>query len=148
MNESEPTRMVDPERVRTKFGSIEADLRDLAKRQSVEKEEYRTDRDLQAIVERRFETAVQASIDVASHIVAEEGFREPSDYGDVFRVLEEEAILSTPIADRMVEMAGFRNALAHEYVDIDHDRFFQHLQDLDHFRGFAREVSEFIDADR
>lgn len=148
MNESETTRMVDPERVRTKFGSIEADPRDLAKRQSVEKEEYRTDRDLQAIVERRFETAVQASIDVASQIVAEEGFREPLDYGDLFRVLEEEAILSAPITDRMVEMAGFRNALAHEYADIDHDRVFHHLQDLDHFRGFVREVSDFIDADR
>lgn len=137
--------MVDPERVRSKFGTLEADLSDLAARQDVGKQEYRTDRDIQAIVERRFQTAIQACLDVAAHIVAAEGYREPADYGDLFRILEEEGVVSSNVAERMVEMAGFRNVLAHQYATIDHDRVYEHLQEIDHFRRFVREVTTFIE---
>lgn len=137
--------MVDPKRVRSKFGTLEADLSDLAVRQDVGKQEYRTDRDIQAIVERRFQTAIQACLDVAAHVVAAEGYREPADYGDLFRILEEEGVVSSNVAERMVEMAGFRNVLAHEYATIDHDRVYEHLQDIDHFRRFVREVTTFIE---
>lgn len=139
--------MVDPERVRTRLGSVEEDLRDLAEQQELSIRDYRNDRDLQAIVERRFETAIQACLDIAGHIVAAEGFREPSDYGDLFRILEAEDILTSDTADRMVEMAGFRNVLAHQYADIDVDRVHEHLQDLEQFRAFAREIVAFIEAD-
>lgn len=139
--------MVDPERVRTRLGALEVDLRDLTAKQDTSKRAYREDRDLQAIVERRFETAIQACLDVAAHVVASEGYREPTDDADLFRVLEEEGTLSADVADRMVEMAGFRNVLAHEYADIDHERVYGHLQDLDHFRRFAEEVAAFIAAE-
>lgn len=137
--------MVDPERVRTKFGALEADLEDLAAKQTIAVGDYRNDRDAQAIVERRFQTAIQACLDVAGHVVSSEGFREPSDYGDLFRVLEEEGVISSDTADRMTEMAGFRNVLTHEYADIDHARVYHHLQDLEHFRRFVREVSDTLD---
>lgn len=112
--------MVDPQRVRSKLGTLEADLNDLAGRQDVRKQDYRADRDLQAIVERRFQTAIQSCLDMAAHVVAAEGYREPSDYGDLFRILEVEGVLSAELGERMVEMAGFKNVLAHEYATIDH----------------------------
>lgn len=139
--------MVDPERVRTRLGSLEADLQDLMEKQAVSNREYHNDRDLQAIVERRFETSIQACLDIAAHIVTAEGFREPSDYGDLFRILEAEGILSPTTADQMVEMAGFRNVLAHEYADLDVDRVHEQLQNLEQFRTFAREIATFIDGD-
>jgi uncharacterized protein YutE (UPF0331/DUF86 family) len=140
--------MVDPDRIRSKFGALEADIKDLEGRQTLDITEYRTDRDTQAIVERRFQTGIQACIDIAGHILASEGYREPSDYGDLFRVLEEEAVISTETADRMVEMAGFRNVLTHEYAEIDHDRVYHHLQNLERFRQFVREVSDSLDLAR
>lgn len=140
--------MVDADRIRSRLGRLEADLHDLADKQDASNEEYRDDRDLQAIVERRFETAIQACLDVASHIVASAGYREATNYGELFRILEEENVLSPSVADDMVEMAGFRNVLAHEYADIDHDRVYDHLQDLDHFRVFAEEITAFLGSDR
>lgn len=140
--------MADPERIRAKFGGLEADLRDLRRNQDIEQSAYRNDRDVQAIVERRFQTAIQACLDIAAHIVAAEGYREPSDYGDIFRILEEEAVLSTATADRMTEMAGFRNVLTHEYAEIDHERVYQHLQNLDHFQEFVQEVTRSVDRDK
>lgn len=135
--------MVDPDRVRTKLGHLEEYLRGLSEQQDVTREEYRNNRDRRDIVERRFVKAIQSCLDVASHVVATEGYREPSDYGDLFRVLEENDVLSSEISDRLVEMAGFRNVLAHEYARIDDERVFEQLQDIEHFRVFATELAEF-----
>ena len=133
--------MADPDRLRTKLGHLEEYLRGLAERQGVTKETYLRDRDQQDIVERRFEKAIQACLDVASHVVASEGFREPTDYGDLFRILEENEVISPTTADEMVEMAGFRNVLAHEYARIDDERVYEHLQNLERFHDFAHEVA-------
>lgn len=137
--------MVDADTVLTRLGRLEEYLRGLEAKQDCTLDEYRRDRDRRDIVERRFEKAVQASIDVASHVVAEEGFREPQNYGDLFEILAEEGILTSSTADQMVEMAGFRNVLAHEYANIDDDRVYEHLQDLDHFRTFAAGIRALLD---
>jgi uncharacterized protein YutE (UPF0331/DUF86 family) len=113
--------MVNPDRVRTKLGDLEEYLRGLREKQDCTLNQYRRDEDRRDIVERRFEKATQASLDIASHIVAAEGFREPHDYGDLSRVLEEESVLPSSAAEAMVEIAGFRNVLAHEYADIENE---------------------------
>jgi uncharacterized protein YutE (UPF0331/DUF86 family) len=137
--------MVNPDRARTKLGDLEEYLRGLREKQDCTLDEYRRDKDRRDIVERRFEKATQASLDIASHIVAAEGFREPHDYGDLFRVLEEEGVLSSSTADAMVEMAGFRNVLAHEYADIENERVYHHLQDVGRFESYAVEIERFLD---
>lgn len=136
--------MVDVDRVRSNLGTLEEYLRGLADKQNCTKEEYLGDRDLRDIVERRFEKAIRASLDIAAHVVASEGYREPEDYGDLFRILEEESVLSPEVAARMVSMAGFRNVLAHEYSDIDDEIVHDNLQDLEHFRSFAEEIDRFL----
>jgi uncharacterized protein YutE (UPF0331/DUF86 family) len=137
--------MVDPDRVCTKLGHLEKYLKGLDEKQDCSLNEYRHDRDIQDIVERRFEKAVQACLDIASHIIATEDFREPQNYGDMFRILEENEILSPTLADEMVEMAGFRNVLAHEYATIDDDRVYHHLEDLDQFYEYVKVINGFID---
>jgi uncharacterized protein YutE (UPF0331/DUF86 family) len=92
--------MVEPDRVKSKLGDLETYLRGLAEKQGCSRKEYLRDRDLQDIIERRFEKATQASLDIASHIVAAEGLREPEDYGDLFRILEAEGVLSSTTATR------------------------------------------------
>jgi uncharacterized protein YutE (UPF0331/DUF86 family) len=42
-------------------------------------------------------------------------------------------------------MAGFRNVLAHDYAEIDDDRVYDHLQDIEHYREFAAETAALID---
>ncbi|PSP43993.1 DUF86 domain-containing protein [Halobacteriales archaeon QH_6_64_20] len=136
--------MIDPDRVTSKLGSLETYLRGLAEKQGCSWEEYRRDRDLQDIVERRFEKATRASLSVASHIVAAEGFREPTNYGDLFRMLEAERILSSATADEMAEMAGFRNVLAYEYADIVDERVYDHLQDIERFERYGSAIHDFL----
>lgn len=137
--------MAERDRVESKLGTVETYLRGLEEKQDCPEDKYLRDRDVQDIVERRFHKAIQCCLDIASHIVAAEGFREPDDYGDLFRVLEEEGVLASNTAGKMVEMAGFRNVLAHEYADIVNERVYAHLQDLERFRQFAQETHEFVD---
>lgn len=132
--------MVESDRVRSRLGSLEVYLRGLEEKKDCTRAEYLSDRDLQDIVERRFEKAIQAAIDIASHIIAAEGYGEPDNYGHLFRILEQEDVLTNETVERMVEMAGFRNVLAHEYADIVDEQVYEQLQDIDHFRAFATEI--------
>jgi uncharacterized protein YutE (UPF0331/DUF86 family) len=43
----------------------------------------------------------------------------PSSYADAFRRLEQARIIDTPLADRLVRAAGFRNIVAHAYETLD-----------------------------
>lgn len=112
----------------TKLGRLEEYRRGLAAQQAISREAYLRDRDGRDVVERRLEKSIQACFDVASHVGTTEGFREPTDDGDLFRVLEADAVVTTAVADRTVELAGFRNGLAHEYARIDDDRLYDHSE--------------------
>lgn len=134
--------------MKTKLGKLETYLQGLEEKRGVSLASYRGDRDLQDIVERRFEKAIQACLDVASHLVAALPTREPSSYRDLFQVLAEEGVLDGDLADTMGEMAGFRNVLAHDYAEIDHERVHAHLEALEPLRRFARTVHGYVeDAD-
>lgn len=136
--------MVNVRRIQKKLGELEIYIEGLLDKQDVSRKEYLDDIDTQDIVERRFEKAIQASLDIVSHIVSSENFREPENYGALFEILREREIMSETISEQMVEMAGFRNVLAHEYSDIRNERVYEHLQNLDRFRNFASEINNCI----
>lgn len=130
--------------MKSKLGKLETYVQGLEEKRGPSLDEYRLDRDLQDIVERRFEKAIQASVDIASHIVAARATREPASYRDVFTILAEEEVLASALAEEMGEMAGFRNVLAHDYAQIDHERVHAHLDNLDRFRRFAQAVHDAV----
>ena len=96
--------------------------------------------------ERQFQLAIQATIDIGEHILAELMTEPPTDYGDVFVKLGEAGVLSSDFADKLVGMARFRNILVHVYLELDLEKLHTFLQeDLDDFEEFARCVTEFIE---
>lgn len=139
--------MVDPEKVERKLGELEEYLKGLEEKKGCSIEQYKRDQDLQDIVERRFEKAIQSCTDIASHVVSSESFREPENYGDNFQILAEEDVLSSDVAEKMVEMTGFRNVLAHDYAEIKNDRVYHQLQSLKKFHKFSEEMLEFLKRD-
>ncbi len=50
-------------------------------------------------------------VKIGSHMIAEQGFRGPEDYEEIFRVLEEEEIIDHVLSVKLQEMAQFRNLL-------------------------------------
>lgn len=62
---------------------------------------------------------IQACIDIGNHIIADEGFRAPENYRDVFRILEEEKVITPPLCKKLEQMVGFRNIVVHLYERVD-----------------------------
>ncbi len=63
--------------------------------------------------------ATQIVIDIAVAACIAANLGTPAGYGDAFRRLEAAGIIDTPLADRLVRAAGFRNVIAHAYETLD-----------------------------
>lgn len=64
-------------------------------------------------VERTLHILVEACIDIAQHIISDEGFQEPGSYRDAFRIPAEHGILSEPESAVFERMVRFRNFIVH-----------------------------------
>lgn len=94
-----------------------------------------------------FIVAIQACIDIASHIIAACGFRKPVGSADLFAVLGEEAILSDEFVAKLNGMVGFRNILAHMYWLIDYDKVYDSLPSgLEDIARFGQYIVEFAES--
>ena len=62
---------------------------------------------------------VKTCVDIASHIIADKGYRVPKSYSDTFKVLYEENIVSSNLFNSLNKMAKFRNIVVHHYDNVD-----------------------------
>lgn len=127
--------MVDVARLRRLISSLERWRDVLAERQP-------------DIYRRRYavQSAAQATIDIANHVIASEGWRVPSDYGDAFTVLAEHAVISDELAARLRGLAGLRNLLVHVYDQIDDERVAREaIAGSDDFAAFVAAITALID---
>jgi uncharacterized protein YutE (UPF0331/DUF86 family) len=63
--------------------------------------------------------AIQAALDVASHIVSDERLGEPETNRELFDRLARHSWLSVDLAATMGRMAGFRNVIVHGYGGVN-----------------------------
>lgn len=137
--------MVDITVVERILNSLNDSLEQLKNKQGVPAERYKKDKDIQAIVERRLETAIQACIDIGNHIVSSENMGAPADYGEIFVLLAEKGVISDEQSEKLVRMAGFRNILIHEYRDILNEKVYDILQNrLSDFYNFAQSILDYL----
>ena len=140
-NETE-TRIVD------KVEYIEEAVTVLSGKQSVALAAYLDDREQRAIVEREFQTALEACIDISELLLKTASKDVPDTNAEKFARLEQRNVLSEDTAQAMQEAARFRNVLAHTYGhDIDDERVYRHLQDdLHWFPTYLQEIREALDS--
>lgn len=79
-------------------------------------------------------------IDIAEHVISQRSWGAPDSYGEAFRTLVRHGILRPELAEQMVAAAGMRNAIMHEYDDIDWKRVHAALVDLSRIREFLAAV--------
>ena len=70
-------------------------------------------------IEHTLQLAIQAALDVASHIVSDERLGEPRTNRDLFDLLERRGHISPELSAPLRNMAGFRNVLVHGYDTVD-----------------------------
>ncbi len=137
--------MVDRTVIQKILQSLNDSLDHLKSKQGITFAKYKNDKDLQAVIERRLETSIQACIDIGNHIVAQDNLGRPDTYGAIFTLLAEHHIISNELEKTLKKMAGFRNVLIHEYREIIVEKVYQVFnQHLNDFYAFAQAVMKYL----
>ena len=109
--------MTDPDLIAKKLALIETCVREL--RTLARPEEIARDVREERFAERTLQMAIQAALDVASHIVSDERLGEPRTNRELFDLLARRGWLDDDLATTMRRMVGFRNILVHGYDTVD-----------------------------
>lgn len=137
--------MVDANLIAAKLAELSSRIQRVRTHVPASAQALATDRDALDIVAFNLMLAVQSCLDIASHVIANEGWASASTLGDSFARLLEHGVLSQPTTQQLRQAVGLRNLVAHGYASIDLESCFHAatagIEDLD---TFAREVSGWI----
>lgn len=93
---------------------------------------------LKSAVERELYVIAQAVVDVAEATVALKNLRKPTTMREGIEILGEAGILPKEFIKKFIGLVGFRNALAHDYEDLNLEVVYDVLQNK------LTQVEEFI----
>jgi uncharacterized protein YutE (UPF0331/DUF86 family) len=133
--------VTDPALIAKKLALIESclsDLNRLARPAAID-----TDVRERRFIEHTLQMAVQAALDVASHIVSDRRLGEPRTNRELFDLMHRDGWIEAGLTANLRNMAGFRNVLVHGYDDVDlrvvHDVLDDHLVDFTAFISAVRD---------
>ena len=129
--------MVDRDLVIAKAASVRVHLDRIAAKAGFDLQVFRGDVDRQDIVAFNLSLAVENCIDIAAHIISENGWGVPGSASEMFVLLRDKGILDPELTERMIKAVGLRNLIVHEYGKIDLKMLFatvrNDLTDLDSY---------------
>ena len=82
-------------------------------------EALQNDFDAQDIISLNIQRAVQISVDIAAHILAEQLHEQTPTMAETFLALSRHGLLDSQLASRLAKAVGFRNIAVHEYNTLD-----------------------------
>ncbi|MBI3186026.1 MAG: DUF86 domain-containing protein [Myxococcales bacterium] len=139
--------MVDAAVVSAKLEELERRIARVRHHAKPTPAELEADPDALELVAFNLMLAVQACLDIASHLVADEGLAPAATLAESFQRLGEHGVLSTETAASLARAAGLRNVVAHAYGAIDVARLHAAATDgLADLERFAREVAAWTQA--
>jgi len=110
-----------------------ADLRDMS---AISDAAFLENRERQYAVLHALQLAIEAAVEIATHICAADNLGMPSSYAEAFDLLENARVVDRALADDLRRMARFRNRIVHFYAQIDLGLVYRLLQDR--LRDFDR----------
>jgi uncharacterized protein YutE (UPF0331/DUF86 family) len=91
---------------------------------------------------------IECCIDIASHIIAVCGMGRAEEYREMFYLLSERSVINKALAERLGDMAGFRNLLVHRYGDVDNELVLAMIEsELEDVVEFERAVARFMECE-
>ena len=96
--------------------------------------------------ERFLQLAIETTLSIGHHVIAERGFDQAPTYAAVFAILGKEGVLDADLAAELQPMARMRNRLVHHYEDIAPARVHEIIGSrLDDFDRFSQQVIRYVD---
>ena len=133
--------MVDTDLILAKAGSVKRHLNRVFEKRNTDLRTFLKNIDIQESVLFNIQMAIQNCIDIAAHIISDEGFGVPGSTNEMFYLLEENGYLDNEITEKMVKAVGLRNLVVHEYSKIDLERIFEVTQkDITDLNEFLKSI--------
>ena len=138
--------MVDKDLILAKASSVKRHIDRVKEKSVADMAIFLQDLDRQESVAFNMHLAIQNCMDIAAHIISEEGLGVPGSAGDMFFLLQENGFISADLADKMVKAVGFRNILVHEYQKIDLQRLYETAEkNVDDLMAFLASIFRTLD---
>ena len=102
--------MVDREVVTRRLRQIDRRVGALRQIAGRPHEAFLSDEGMQASAERHLQVAIQATIDIALHVLAEDSAQTPDDYGSAFVLLAQEGVIPATLAECVCVITGVGGA--------------------------------------
>jgi uncharacterized protein YutE (UPF0331/DUF86 family) len=139
--------MVDVDVVTAKLGDLRDRVGRVETHRTADAESLARDRDALDLVAFNLMLAVQAGLDIASHVIADEGWTPAPTLAESFRRLAAHGVLSGATAEALAKGAGLRNVVAHGYASVNVAALqVAATSGLDDLRAFASEVAAWLRA--
>ena len=104
-------------------------------------EQYKSDLDLQWIVERGLEVASSIIFDIGNHILSGHYKVSVDEYEQILQQLAAKKVISAGLYNELSGLGGFRNILVHGYLTLNHEIVFNHYKKAqDIFPQFIAEI--------
>lgn len=137
--------MVDEVLILRKLSELDAYYQQIKEFESISVTEYSSNWKVQRIVERTLQMMIESCVDIAGHIISDQGFRIPKNYSDTFSVLHENSILVDRLNLSLKKMAQFRNIVVHQYDKIDSEIVIGILQrDINDFIAYKEAIINYL----
>lgn len=125
-------------RLRERIGTLRAALAggpDVAR-------EVASDPRLEAFLAFNLFLAIQDAVDLAAHVVSDQGLAIPASQREAFEALAKAGLVSAEASQAMGAMASLRNRIAHSYGELDVARLVSEMPlGLDHLTRFLDELT-------
>jgi uncharacterized protein YutE (UPF0331/DUF86 family) len=136
---------VNPDIVRTRCAEIDQAVARLEELRSLSREALLADQDLLDVACYRLLVAIEAALALCFHVSAKQLKKIPEEYAGCFTNLQEAGLVSADLADRLRQMARFRNLLVHVYWKIDYGQVYEVLQTrLGDLRAFRTAMTQIL----
>ena len=129
--------------VRNKLESLRRSLSRIEQKRPNSSEILASDYDIQDIISINLERAIQKSVDIAAHVLADSEQKPPGTMGETFTALSNAGIIKKDLAERLRKAVGFRNISVHEYQRINWEIVYSIItENLDDFKEFMKAVQK------
>jgi uncharacterized protein YutE (UPF0331/DUF86 family) len=121
--------LIDKEILLSKADRVHRHVKRVKEKRPATLQEFLSSLDLQEIILFNLQMAIQFCIDIASHIISDEGLGLPGSTNEMFYTLQENGYIPEDVADKMVAAVGFRNLVVHEYTRVDLEEVYRISQE-------------------
>lgn len=136
--------MIEKDVIQSRLKSIELHIGRLKEMREMSVSDF-LDSDNFAITSHNLRSALEATFDIAGHILARIPGVKFREYKEMARELGKQGIVSQEFSKRLEKMEGYRNRLTHFYFEVKPKEMYGIIQnDLGDFSIFMKSIKSFL----